>query len=64
MMADTLIACKTCGKDKASGAHKCPHCGAHDEAAQTASMKDAGKLLLIVVGGVFGFLLLLVLISK
>ncbi len=56
-MQATLIYCKVCGKTKASTAHKCPHCGATDEAAQLGSLKNGVK---IIFAGVGGCLLLLI----
>ena len=46
-MPDTLVACKTCGKDKASGALTCSHCGALDE---EADKKQFMQVFLLPIG--------------
>jgi len=54
-MADKLIKCKTCGKDVAQMAEKCPHCGAMTTGH--AVMVSSIWIVLSVV--VIGFILLL-----
>ena len=62
-MPDTLIACKTCGKDKASDAMRCVHCGALDEEADKKAFMRVlfyPFILPILVGGVIiGIILLM-----
>lgn len=57
-MADTLIACKTCGKDKASGAMRCPHCGGSDASAGKAVAKEFGLIFVVGVGILFLLIIL------